>query len=560
MKRDEDEDVEGEENESKRSNRNLNEKKRRDRFNILVGELAGIVFPENERKLDKTTVLRHAINFLKNQQSHDRSVPRTSRQATASWQPSFTTDAEFNLILSEALDSFVLAISKEGHIKFASQSVLPLLGYLPSELEGTSLFSYMQQSDALRIWSQLHLTLDRSDKTGINDRKHSFQFPLKCGNFYSKFSRQVVDCMAAVISRPHSDQKEQNECEQNCEFIVIVGKVDQPRPNRTVTSADCQHKEFSYRLTMDWKYVFLDHRASSIIGFLPFEVLGTSFYEYCSPEELFNIAQYQKILIRLGKVTTCYFRHLTKGQSWVWLQTCCYVSYNQWNSKPESITGTATVVNFEEVCSKQAKQIQRDRERYKTMISRNGSGSMSPTCSWPSSPLSATGDIMQQQQVDSQQRNVDEAAAHEQKGSKKSIFAPHFLKSLMRTPSDQLLEVINAQSDVEFESDEGQTNHHLAWLENIKFPPGLTSVQLQTHIDLLQEYKKIVEQIRKQERQLKLIKKLIEWSNLLLEVGSNFGAAGESSVDSSEAPSSIGNQSYCYSQVMTVFIPETPYV
>lgn len=539
MKKEEDEDVEGEESESKRSSRNLNEKKRRDRFNILLRELAGIVFPENDWKPDKTTVLKHAINFLKNHQSHVRSVPRTSRRATASWQPSFTTDAEFNLIMSEALDSFVLAINREGHIMFASQSVLPLLGYLSNELEGTSLFSYMQQSDALKIWSQLQLTLNRSDKTGVNDEKYYFQFPLKCGNFYSKVSRQVVDCIASVFQRSNSDQKEQNEYQQNCEFIVIVGKVDQPRPNRTVTSADCQHKEFSYRLTMDWKYVFLDHRASSIIGFLPFEVLGTSFYEYCSPEELSSIAQYQRILISQGQVTTCYFRHLTKGQSWVWLQSCCYVSYNQWNSKPESITGTATVVNFEEACSKQAKTIQRDREHFNTVISRNGSGSMSPRCSWPSSPARAPDDIMQLQQVGSrQQRNVDETTAHEQKGNKKSIFAPHFLKSLMQTPSDQLLEIINTQSDMEFESDEGQTNDHLAWLENIKIPPGLTSRQIETHTELLQEYKKIAEQIRKQEKQLNIIKKLIEWSNVLLEVGSNFGVAGESSIASSEASSS----------------------
>lgn len=533
MKRDEDEDLEGEESELKRSSRNLNEKKRRDRFNILVQQLAGIVSPEDERKLDKTTVLQHAITFLRSHQSRTRSVPETSRLTTTGWQPSFTSDGEFNLILLEALESVVLVIGWDGQIMFASQSVLPLLGYLPNELEGTTLFGYMEESDAVSIWSRLLSDVDHDEKTALTAEKNSFQFRLKCGRLFSKISLKVVDCKATVITKPVANREDHDP---NSKLIVIVGKVEQPQPNRTVITSDCQHKQFSYRLTMDWKYVYLDHRASSIIGFVPFEVLGTSFYEYCSPDELFNIAQYQRILIRLGKVTTCYYRHLTKGQSWVWLQSCCYISYNQWNSKPESITCTATVVDFEEVCAKQAKTLQHDREHFKRIISRNGNGSVSPIGSWPSSPVSASDDHeMTKQQLPFEQQIAVESPARNQKENRRSIFMPQFLKSLMKTPSDQLMEILTTQSEVGFDSD---NNEHLAWLENIKLPSSLTSVQLTTHQKLLEEYKKIAEQLRKQERQLKMIRKLIQWSSLLLEVGSNFGLAGGSSVDSEASSTS----------------------
>ena len=515
----------------KRSSRNLNEKKRRDRFNILVQELAEIVSPENERKQDKVTVLKHAINFLQNHQSHLRSArQRANRQTTASWQPSFTTNAEFNLLMQEALDAFVIAIKSNGNIVYASHSVLPLLGYLPDEIQGKSLFSYMQENDAVRIWSQLDT--HNSEKTAVIADKNSFQFRMKCGNFYTRNVYQVIDCKATVVRESNSELGE-----QNCNVIVIVGKVVSPQPNRIVITSDCQYKQFSYRLTMDCKYVYVDHRASSIIGFLPFEVLGTSFYEYCSPEELINIAQYHKILIRLGKVTTCYYRHLTKGQSWVWLRSSCYISYNQWNSKPESIICTASVVNFDEVCANQGKTIQQDREHFNRIISRDGNDSVSPICSWPSSPICAPDEAMEQD--DFQQRNVDEATAYEQKEGSKTILTPHFLHRLMQTPSDQIMEVLDSHSDVKMASDEDESNE-LAWLENIKIPTGLTSLQLTTHLKLLEEYRKIAEQIRKQEKQLKMIKMLIEWSNLLLEIGSNFGMAQESSIDS-EASSSVGS-------------------
>lgn len=47
-----------------RKSRNLSEKKRRDQFNILINELNSMVSSAN-RKLDKSTVLKATIAFLK---------------------------------------------------------------------------------------------------------------------------------------------------------------------------------------------------------------------------------------------------------------------------------------------------------------------------------------------------------------------------------------------------------------------------------------------------------------------------------------------------------------
>lgn len=50
---------------AKRKSRNLSEKKRRDQFNLLVNELSAMV-SSNSRKMDKSTVLKTTIAFLKN--------------------------------------------------------------------------------------------------------------------------------------------------------------------------------------------------------------------------------------------------------------------------------------------------------------------------------------------------------------------------------------------------------------------------------------------------------------------------------------------------------------
>lgn len=48
-----------------RRSRNLSEKKRRDQFNMLINELSSMVSTTN-RKMDKSTVLKSTIAFLKN--------------------------------------------------------------------------------------------------------------------------------------------------------------------------------------------------------------------------------------------------------------------------------------------------------------------------------------------------------------------------------------------------------------------------------------------------------------------------------------------------------------
>ena len=511
----------------KRSSRNLSEKRRRDRFNVLVQELAGIVSLEDGRKVDKTAVLELALSYLRKHQSQQRSLASSSRyNSTVNWQPSFTTDPEFNLILSDALDSFTIAIENDGNILYASDSVLSLLGYLCDELIGKSLFSYVNEDDALKIWSQLAVISRRGDTTeALANDNLPFVFRIKCGRFYSRSSCQMVRCNVAVIRQ--SDDEKRPQC------LVFVGKVGHPLPNKIVTASDCSHKEFSYRLTMDWKYVYIDHRAPSVIGFLPFEVLGTSVYEYCCPEDVLNIAQYHKFLIRVGKVTTCYYRHLTKGQSWVWLRSSCYVSYNQWNSKPETVSCTATVVSFDEVCLNQTETLQRDRERFTRILSRSGSDPESRN-TWALSPVDPFEEPSDLQ---------DGTTAENQNENMRTVFNPRLFTRLLQTPSDQLIDILDNQStstcsDVEMESDKGEQNEDLLWLENITIPPGLSSEQVETHFRLQEEYKKIAEQIRRQERQLKTIKKLIEWSRLLLALDSNFGAFGrESSVDSEAMPS-----------------------
>ncbi|ELV11560.1 Neuronal PAS domain-containing protein 2, partial [Tupaia chinensis] len=90
-------------------------------------------------------------------------------------------------------------------------------------------------------------------------------------------------------------------------------------------------------------------RAPPIIGYLPFEVLGTSGYDYYHIDDLELLARCHQHLMQFGKGKSCCYRFLTKGQQWIWLQTHYYITYHQWNSKPEFIVCTHSVVSYADV-------------------------------------------------------------------------------------------------------------------------------------------------------------------------------------------------------------------
>jgi circadian locomoter output cycles kaput protein len=50
-----------------------------------------------------------------------------------------------------------------------------------------------------------------------------------------------------------------------------------------------------------------------------------------------------------GEGTSCFYRFLTKGQQWIWLQTRFFITYHQWNSKPEFVVCTHRVVSYVDV-------------------------------------------------------------------------------------------------------------------------------------------------------------------------------------------------------------------
>ncbi|XP_077463288.1 circadian locomoter output cycles protein kaput isoform X2 [Stigmatopora argus] len=173
------------------------------------------------------------------------------------------------------------------------------------------------------------------------------------GNF--KSVNNIPDCPQNGFAKDAIKQTLHLDFEEQFCLIATV-KLVKPKFIKEMCTVEEPSEEFTSRQSLEWKFLFLDHRAPPIIGYLPFEVLGTSGYDYYHVDDLDTLAKCHEHLMQYGKGKSCFYRFLTKGQQWIWLQTHYYITYHQWNSRPEFIVCTHTVVSYGDVRSEQRQE------------------------------------------------------------------------------------------------------------------------------------------------------------------------------------------------------------
>ncbi|XP_005392948.1 PREDICTED: circadian locomoter output cycles protein kaput isoform X5 [Chinchilla lanigera] len=356
---------------AKRVSRNKSEKKRRDQFNVLIKEL-GSMLPGNARKMDKSTVLQKSIDFLRKHK--EITAQSDASEIRQDWKPTFLSNEEFTQLMLEALDGFFLAIMTDGSIIYVSESVTSLLEHLPSDLVDQSIFNFIPEGEHSEFYKILSTHLLESDSLTPEYLKSKNQLEFCChmlrgtidpkepstyeyvrfiGNFKSlnSVSTSAHNGFEGTIQRTHRPSYEDRVC-----FVATV-RLATPQFIKEMCTVEEPNEEFTSRHSLEWKFLFLDHRAPPIIGYLPFEVLGTSGYDYYHVDDLENLAKCHEHLMQYGKGKSCYYRFLTKGQQWIWLQTHYYITYHQWNSRPEFIVCTHTVVSYAEVRAERRREL-----------------------------------------------------------------------------------------------------------------------------------------------------------------------------------------------------------
>ncbi|XP_067297918.1 clock circadian regulator b [Pseudorasbora parva] len=361
---------EDEKDKAKRVSRNKSEKKRRDQFNVLIKEL-GTMLPGVTRKMDKSTVLQKSIDYL--HKHKENAAQSESSEIKQDWKPPFLSNEEFTQLMLEALDGFFLVMLTDGNIIYVSESVTSLLEHLPSDLVDQNLLSFLPLGEHEEVYKAL---ASHPDIKKLNSDNHKaknkmefcchmlrgsvdpkrppvYEYVKFIGNFKSlaDMPNATRNGLEGILQRSLQPAFDDQVC-----FIATV-RLAKPQFIKEMCMVEEPYEEFTSRHSLEWKFLLLDHRAPPIIGYMPFEVLGTSGYDYYHVDDLHSLAKCHEHLMQFGKGKSCYYRFLTKGQQWIWLQTNYYITYHQWNSRPEFIVCTHTVVSYAEVRAERRREM-----------------------------------------------------------------------------------------------------------------------------------------------------------------------------------------------------------
>ncbi|XP_023262457.1 aryl hydrocarbon receptor nuclear translocator-like protein 1 isoform X3 [Seriola lalandi dorsalis] len=332
------------------------EKRRRDKMNNLIDKLSAMIPTCNpmSRKLDKLTVLRMAVQHLKSLKGSASSF------SEANYKPSFLPNEELKHLV------------------------------LKTELIGQSLFDYIHPKDMGKVKEQLSAS-ELYPRERLIDAKTGLQVQADlpvgaarlcsgarrsffCRMKYNKVSVKVeekefqastskkkesqkyctVHCTGYMRSWPTSqlgaDGEGEADKQDSSHFscLVAVGRIHSHSSPQVNGEVRVKPTEFITRYAMDGKFTFVDQRATTILGYLPQELLGTSCYEYFHQDDLPHLAdRHRKVLRSKEKIETNCYKFKTKYGSFVTLQSQWFSFVNPWTKEVEYIVSTNTVISHD---------------------------------------------------------------------------------------------------------------------------------------------------------------------------------------------------------------------
>ncbi|XP_057711717.1 basic helix-loop-helix ARNT-like protein 1 isoform X2 [Corythoichthys intestinalis] len=380
------------------------EKRRRDKMNNLIDELAAMIpaCQPMARKLDKLTVLRKAVQHLKALKAGSGSA-----FAEAARKPSILPHDDLRHLLLRVSDSifggknfhicssacsfqvadgFLLVVSCDrAKILFISESVSKTLSFSRVELTGQSLFDFIHPKDISKVKEQLSSSelnphnrlIDATTGVPVQAEASVTSSQLSSGARRSFFCRMkhsrvegkhkdkrtlptvsikkdssrycTLHCTGYMRSWPRGEQDSEADGDKEAPgltCLVTMCRVQDHASHQSPKDVKVKPTEFVTRCAIDGKFTFVEQQATTIIGYLPQEILGTSCYEYFHQDDLQHLAEkHRQVLRSREKLETKCYKFKAKYGPYVSLQSQWFSFTNPWTKEVEFIVSLNRVVS-----------------------------------------------------------------------------------------------------------------------------------------------------------------------------------------------------------------------
>ncbi|XP_017111251.1 single-minded homolog 2 isoform X2 [Drosophila elegans] len=331
-------------------------KRHRERLNAELDLLASLLpFEQNIlSKLDRLSILRLSVSYLRTK-SYFQVVMHKEKEENGVLPHIHAHDGyrtrelgafEHGLLdgdmFLQALNGFLMILTCEGEVFFATHSIESYLGFHQSDIVHQSVYELVHSEDREELQRQLlwnsFLPADMSsmqlaetlapDKALYLERSFTVRFRCLLDNT-SGFLRLDIRGRIKVL---HGQNRKTEE--------PPLALFAYCTPFGPPSLLEIPHKEnmFKSKHKLDFSLVSMDQRGKHILGYADAELVNMGGYDLVHYDDLAYVASAHQELLKTGASGMIAYRYQKKDGDWQWLQTSSRLVYK--NSKPDFVICT----------------------------------------------------------------------------------------------------------------------------------------------------------------------------------------------------------------------------
>ncbi|XP_046670776.1 aryl hydrocarbon receptor protein 1 isoform X2 [Homalodisca vitripennis] len=322
-------------------------KRHRERLNAELDTLANLLpFEQNIlSKLDRLSILRLSVSYLRTKSyfqvtmHKDKEDTQYRGRGDLSVYDHAPLDGDMFL---QALNGFLLMLTCEGEVFFATHTIESYLGFHQSDIVHQSVYELVHSEDREELQRQLMwnsflpaesagLSLQEAlqpDRLQLLERSFTVRFRCLLDNT-SGFLRLDIRGRIKIL---HGQNRKTEE--PPLALFAICTPFGPP------SLLEIPHKEvmFKSKHKLDLALVSMDQRGKMLLGYSDAELANMGGYDLVHFDDLAYVASAHQELLKTGASGMIAYRFQTKEGQWQWLQTSSRLVYK--NSKPDFVIST----------------------------------------------------------------------------------------------------------------------------------------------------------------------------------------------------------------------------
>ncbi|CAH0553169.1 unnamed protein product [Brassicogethes aeneus] len=324
-------------------------KRHRERLNAELDTLASLLpFEQNIlSKLDRLSILRLSVSYLRTK-SYFQVVMHKDKDDNGGLhrpRPDLTafdhTPLDGEMFL-QALNGFLMILTCEGEVFFATHSIEGYLGFHQSDIVHQSVYELVHSEDREELQRQLmwnSFLPPESANMGLQDVLLSDNCHLLERSFTVRF-RCLLDNTSGFLRLDIRGRVKilhgQNRKSEDPPLALFA--ICTPFGPPSLLEIPQKEVMFKSKHKLDLGLVSMDQRGKMLLGYADSELASMGGYDLVHYDDLAYVASAHQELLKTGASGMIAYRFQTKDGQWQWLQTSSRLVYK--NSKPDFVIST----------------------------------------------------------------------------------------------------------------------------------------------------------------------------------------------------------------------------